>query len=133
MALGVEPGNSIVSKDKTLNEVGPGTGSSPQIMVAELEDYLINGRPNLNGRLEKGLSVFVDRSKNPGSRSGLCGVASRYAIEIADKAQQQGRMLSMKAFQADLLGNALERVVDFRDQNLKFRGHGFNILIEEKM
>lgn len=107
------------------------TNQIPEKIVEKIEDYLKNGRPGLNGALMRGFGYSPEnRTREPGSRSGLCGFAAPYAMEVIEEMRKDSPQIAARACQAELLGYSMYQIgVKKRPSFLR---HGFNVVIDSE-
>jgi hypothetical protein len=112
-----------------LKEMLQGEGI-PKVIVNRVEDYLTNGRPGLDGRLETGFweGDPANRTKDIGCRDGLCGYASPFTLEVVEEMNKTGICrLAGCVVEALQLNKVIPEELDQR-----FRKHGFAIVVDRE-
>lgn len=95
----------------------------PQLVAAKVEEYIVNGRPELNGRHELGMSTNVQLDHEPGSRAGFCGFAKTYGLEVAENLYKDKYNIACSGEQAEQF-NKVDNSPSI------YRRHGFNVVID---
>lgn len=105
----------------------PNLYSVPRQIASRIEDYLVNGREEFNGRLADGVTVTTPRDGGLGSRAGLCGFACGYGLEVVNEVKNSGIDLVAVQIQAERLSYVVKELDD-----VKFRRHGFLIVFDNE-
>jgi len=124
-----EDKSDAVSSQENIGEEKLRGEEIPIAISQAVENYIINGRPGLDGRLEPSFYTDVSRGKEMGARSGLCGYAAPFASEVVEKMNSEGKCnLAACVVQSTLLGKILPS-----DLYRRFRQHGFSIIVDRDL